>query len=106
VPSTDKNLDWRTDMATYNATNGIGRIYFHNVSSTTGDCSGAYSFVAPAGITRIRQRVYGVADMTGDGVNDILVVDADAGTIRWLTSESGYATGGSVAFGNSYMEVL
>ncbi|GMU39119.1 MAG: hypothetical protein HS104_02385 [Polyangiaceae bacterium] len=34
----------------------------------------------------------GVADMTGDGKSEILVVEPDSMTINWITSESGYTS--------------
>ncbi|MCE7891027.1 MAG: hypothetical protein DYH12_15245 [Sorangiineae bacterium PRO1] len=36
--------------------------------------------------------VVGVADMTGDGKSEILVVEPDSMTINWITSESGYTS--------------
>lgn len=107
VPAVDGNRDGRTDMVLYRATafDQNGTLHFKNVTGTQLDCSGSTN-VLSAGVARPRQRVYGVADMTGDGRSEILIVEPDAGIVRWRTSESGYTTGGSVAFGTSAMEVL
>jgi hypothetical protein len=52
---------------------------------------------------RIPERVFGVADMTGDGKSEIVFVDPDYGTIYWATSESDYGTSYYRNIGNERM---
>lgn len=109
VPGADRSGDWRSDMAYYvSPSAGQGWLYFKNFVPTLYDCSGTQhnpTSIPNAGGARVR--VYGVSDMTGDGLPEILVIDPQMATIRWLTSESGYSSvGGSVSHSDSSMEVL
>ena len=106
IGGTDWNGDGKSDMAyfaTYD-TNSLG--IFWGKPTTWSDCSGYSTTTQFQNITRPRQRAYGVPDMTGDGVNDILVIDPDYGIVRWLTSDDGYHTENLRLFASSYMEVL
>jgi len=107
VPAVDGNRDGRTDMVVYRATSfdQNATLYFKNVTGVVGDCNGGTNALS-AGTKRPRQRVFGVADMTGDGKSEILIVEPEGGIVRWLTSESGYTSGSSASFGTSAMEVL
>jgi hypothetical protein len=108
VPAVDGNRDGRTDMVVFRAStyDQASQLFFKNTTGVIGDCSGGTNTLNIIGVTRPRQRVFGVADMTGDGMSEILVVNPDAAIVRWLTSESGYTSGAYVTFSDASMEVL
>lgn len=58
--------------------------------SVNGACSGGGQNLYCTWCSRLRRRVWAVADMTGDGKPEILMLQPDSGTLYWLTSESDY----------------
>ncbi|MBI4705961.1 MAG: hypothetical protein HY744_33125 [Deltaproteobacteria bacterium] len=92
ITNIDRNADKRTEMSVFRAQSfdDPGTIYIRN--SVLGACNGENRNVSCSDCPRIRRRVFGVSDMTGDGKAEILMVQPDSMTICWFTSESDYAT--------------
>lgn len=106
VTGIDRNGDVYTDMVVYRGStwDGPGQFYFKN--STPGSCTGSTQTITYDYGNRVRQRVFAVADMTGDGNPEIMLVQPDGMTIRWMTSESGYTTVLSRSIGSQRSIVL
>jgi hypothetical protein len=86
----DRDMDKRTDLAIFRAQSysSPGKIFTR--LSVNGSCAGADYSVSCTSCSRVRQRAWAVPDMTGDGRPEILILQPDFGTLRWLTSESEY----------------
>jgi hypothetical protein len=109
VPGIDRNDDVYTDMVTYRGQtwSDPGWFYFKNATpSSPNGCTGSTSSVSYQYGNRARQRVFAVADMTGDGKPEIMLVHPDTMTIQWMTSESGYTTVYSRSIGSQRSIVL
>jgi hypothetical protein len=109
VPGIDRNDDVYTDMVTYRGQtwSDPGWFYFKNATpSSPNGCTGSTSSVSYQYGNRARQRVFTVADMTGDGKPEIMLVHPDTMTIQWMTSESGYTTVYSRTIGSQRSIVL
>ena len=109
VPGIDRNNDVYSDMVTYRGQtwSGPGWFYFKNATpSSPNGCTGSTSSVSYQYGNRARQRVFAVADMTGDGKPEIMLVHPDTMTIQWMTSESGYTTVYSRTIGSRRSIVL
>jgi len=89
IPGIGMNGDLYSDMAFYNGTgfSGQGMFSFRNSTpSTPGSCPGPdldmyHSFARQPGT-----RVFAVADMTGDGKPEIMVINPGSNVIYWLKS--------------------
>lgn len=105
---TDWNHDGQSDMALYGGAQYSGAYWTLFAKNTTwSSCTGSVTYrMDPGGAQRPCERVHGVSDMTGDGINELMIVAPDQGVIRWVTSESSYRTELSRATGSSTMEVL
>ena len=91
IAGLDWNLDKRTDLAFFHApsVSSPGKILTR--LSVNGSCgAGADYTLSCTSCSRVRQRVWAVPDMTGDGRPEIVILQPDLGTLRWLTSESEY----------------
>ncbi len=104
-------IDWNQDGLSdyvyrydYQAS-GAGSVFFMKAATVSG-CGGSQTARWNAGIFGERTIVYSVSDMTGDGRSELLLVDPKSGEVRWLTSGSGYTSGGNVTFDDSHIEVL
>jgi hypothetical protein len=58
-----------------------------------GSCNGTSWSPISCALCGIRTRVLAVADLTGDGKEEIVLIHADEMIIQWLTSESSYNRG-------------
>jgi hypothetical protein len=73
------------------AYNSVGTFHFKNSTPLVANsCTGTSQSVASSNAVTASRRVFAVADMTGDGKPDIMVVHPESTTIGWLTSESGF----------------
>lgn len=87
VVNIDADGDLYTDRVIYRADNYNGPGWICIRRTGGGDASQPF-----ATLNRPRNIVVGVADMTGDGKSEILVVEPESMTINWITSESGYTS--------------
>lgn len=98
IPGLDRDGDLRSELALFRpptSFGGSGTIYTRLGSPTS--CGGANLNVSCAGCGP-KSRVFAVADMTGDGLPEVLVYGFE-GRLTWLTSESNYSSvGGNLAF--------
>lgn len=108
VVNVDRDLDLYTDMVIFraNSFSDPGWLCIRDAVGGNPACNGPSSCQSFATLNRPRTMVFGVADMTGDGKSEILVVDPDSMTIHWLTSESGYTTHESRSIGTQRGVVL
>jgi len=106
ITGIDRSGDGYTDMVVYRGQTWDGPGYFYFKNATPGSCTGATQTVYYQYGSRVRQRVFGVADMTGDGKSDIMLVNPDTMRIQWMTSESGYTTVYSRSIGSQRSIVL
>jgi hypothetical protein len=91
--------DMRSDMGVYRATGGnSGKIFTRQ--SLVGACNGT-NMNPTCSSCGVKARVVAVADMTGDGREELVVLDGENTRIEWRTSESGYATIGGTWAVNS-----
>ncbi|MCC6217233.1 MAG: hypothetical protein IT376_20410 [Polyangiaceae bacterium] len=90
----DRDGDFNADLGRFRdtAAGGTGAITTRN--SVQGNCAGGALQTRLCSSCDIRTRVTPVADMTGDGREEIVLLHPDTMTIEWRTSESAYATTG------------
>lgn len=106
ITGIDRNDDGYTDMLVYRGKTFDGPGYFWFKNATPSTCTGSEQTIDHQSTNRVRQRVFGVADMTGDGQGEIMVVQPDTMTIQWLTSDDGYQTVITRTIGNERSIVL
>jgi hypothetical protein len=111
VPA-DYDTDGRTDFAVYQPGGGVDRLNpgaaaeIHVKNSMVGSCGGT-NIMHTCATCGIGTRAFAVADMTGDGKEEMVLIHTDTMTIEWRTSESGYGTtGGTWAVGDSLAQFL
>jgi hypothetical protein len=102
----DRNGDRRADYAIYRATTSGAAAEIHVKNSMVGSCGGT-NIMHTCATCGIGTRAFAVADMTGDGKEEMVLIHTDTMTIEWRTSESGYGTtGGTWAVGDSLAQFL
>ena len=109
IPGIDRSGDLYSDMTVFRSTDWSGPGWFHFKNATPNapnSCTGSTASVYYPYGNLVRQRVFAVADMTGDGKPEIMLVNPDTMTIRWMTSESGYTTAYSRTLGSQRSIVL
>ncbi len=97
------------ELAVYRGASWSGPGWFHFKNATptvVNSCTGSTASVYYTYGNRVRQRVFAVADMTGDGKSEIMMVHPETMTIRWMTSESGYTTANNRTIGSHRAIVL
>ena len=90
IAGLDRDMDKRTDLALFRGQSfsSPGKIFTR--VSVNGSCAGGDYNLSCTWCSRVRHRAWAVRDMTGDGRPEILILEPDLGTLRWLTSESAY----------------
>ncbi|MCK6534945.1 MAG: zinc-dependent metalloprotease [Polyangiaceae bacterium] len=101
LPGIDRNGDGLSEMAVFRAPDYSYVPGVFMKASRSNDCAGQqYSNLWYAGLKRTRTRSFVVADMTGDGLAEIVFIQPDTMTITRATSESGYSSTYTVQIGN------
>ena len=87
----DRDGDFWTDYGMYNPKGDSSSTwsYFLTRTRSGGGCSGT-DYNVPVAFHSGRDRVFAVADMTGDGKPEIMSLVQDFHQIRWFSSESNY----------------
>jgi hypothetical protein len=109
IVNIDRDNDLYTDMAIYRASTFSDPAWLCLKNSAVGGtptCNGSWTCPSFATLNRPRNMVFGVADMTGDGKAEVLVVNPDTMTFNWITSESGYTSFQSRTIGTQRGVVL
>jgi hypothetical protein len=107
IAGLDRNLDRRTDLAFFRGREFGGAGYLYTRLSVDGDaCNGADHDVSYTMFTRPRLRVWAVADMTGDGKAEILVLEPDTMRLDWLRSDDDYLVSNNRTLGSAWAVVL
>ena len=94
IPGIDVNGDFYTDVAYFRASSASASsaFYFRNKApSLPNQRTAAYGVsYTPWNWSKVRE--FAVADMTGDGKQEIMVLDPEAMQVIWLKSETNYVT--------------
>lgn len=91
LPGVDRNGDGYTDLAVFRAPDYSANAGVFMKASTVGGCTGQqYPNIWYSSLKRPRTRSTVVADMTGDGLPELLFVQPDTMTVTWATSETTY----------------
>lgn len=108
VVNIDRDNDRYTEMAIFRASSFSDPAWLSikNANGGSSACNGTATNQSFAALNRPRNIVFGVADMTGDGKSEILVVEPDILTVNWVTSDSGYTAYQSRTFGTQRAVVL
>lgn len=106
ITGVDRNIDGYTDFVVYRGSTYDGPGYFYFKNATPGGCTGSTQSIYYQFGNRVRQRAFAVADMTGDGRPEIMLVQPDAMQIQWMKSEDGYTIVNTRTIGNERSIVL
>ncbi|MCC6217596.1 MAG: VCBS repeat-containing protein [Polyangiaceae bacterium] len=103
----DRDGDLRADWGIFRDSAAGGSSQLLTRTTVASSCNGGTAVNTSCAACGVRTRVVAVADMTGDGREELLLVQPDTGAIEWRTSESGYVTvGGTWATGEPTALVL
>jgi hypothetical protein len=91
----DRDGDSRADYGIYRDAAWGGSATIHTKRAVVGACNGT-EVVPACGSCGVRTKAFGVADMTGDGKEEIMLYNPHRTHIEWRTSESSHSTTGGV----------
>jgi hypothetical protein len=106
MPGFDANDDGLSDLAVYRSSASTGGFGTFSIKPIDAACNGTSTTRASSLLGAPRVRMFAVSDTTGDGKDDLVVVDQDAKQVRILTSESGYAVSQLFAMPDLRAELL
>jgi hypothetical protein len=106
ITGIDRNVDGYTDFVVYRGSTYDGPGYYYFKNATPGTCTGTTQTIYYQYGNRVRQRAFGVADMTGDGRPEIMLVQPDTMQIQWMKSDNDYTQVNVRTIGNERSIVL
>lgn len=91
----DRDGDFRADWGIFRDSAAGGSSTIFTRTTVPGSCTGGVAQQLSCSTCDVRTRVVPVADMTGDGREELLLVHPDSMKLEWRVSEHAYGTTGS-----------